>query len=77
MNHILANGMLRDCRPIFRRESLPFELLLNLPHGMALSNYPHVQYVNEGRNGFPLTLKERLNGCQGESELQDYQLEKI
>ena len=44
---------------------------------MALSNYSHVQFVNQGRNGFPLTLKERVNGCQGENELQDYQLEKI
>ena len=50
---------------------------MHLCAGGALSNYSHVQYVNQVRNGFPLTLKERLDGCQGESVLQGYQLEEI
>jgi hypothetical protein len=43
----------------------------------ALSNYSFKPSVKRAGMELPTFLKERFDGCQGQTELQDHKLERI
>jgi hypothetical protein len=56
--------------------NLQFAIFI-LQFAMALSNYSFKPSVKRAGMELPTFLKERFDGCQGQTELQDHKLERI